>query len=86
MDICHNILSDQTPPLKDCSEVYRMGVKAPGWYNLDPSGNLNNNDDEFYCEDGWTYILRREPKLQELRYSVGTKRTFSFICQYYRPV
>ena len=62
--------SDQTPPLKDCSEVYRMGARAPGWYNLDPSGNMKNNDDVFYCEDGWTYIMQRQPKSVQLRGSV----------------
>ena len=47
-----------------------MGATAPGWYNLDISGNMRNNDDEFYCKDGWTYVLMREPKQQKLRYSV----------------
>ena len=62
--------SDQTPPLKDCSEVYRMGARAPGWYNLDPSGNMKNNDDVFYCKNGWTYIMQRQPKSVQLRGSV----------------
>ena len=61
-----------------------MGVKAPGWYNLDPSGNLNNNDDEFYCDDGWTYILQREPKHSELRESVRTKGIIIVKELYYR--
>ena len=44
-----------------------MGVTAPGWYNLDPSGNMTNNDEEFYCKDGWTYIMMREPNDIKLR-------------------
>ena len=44
-----------------------MGATAPGWYNLDPSGNMMNNDDEFFCKDGWTYMMMREPSHSKLR-------------------
>ena len=44
-----------------------MGATAPGWYNLDPSGNMMNNDDEFFCKDGWTYMMMREPSHSTLR-------------------
>ena len=48
------------PPLKDCSEVYRAGVTAPDWYQLDTTGQNKTTDElEVYCEDGWTYILMR---------------------------
>ena len=56
----YKIPLDAAPPLKDCSEVYRAGVRAPGWYQLDTSGSKNNTGDrDVYCEDGWTQILRR---------------------------
>ena len=48
-----------------------MGATAPGWYNLDPSGDMKNNDNEFYCKDGWTYVMTREPKHPELKSSVS---------------
>ena len=55
--------SHKAPPLKDCSEVYRAGATSPGWYQLDTTGNMRNTDqDEVYCEDGWTYVLIRNPK------------------------
>ena len=44
-----------------------MGATAPGWYNLDPSGDMKNNDNEFYCKDGWTYVMTREPKHSALK-------------------
>ena len=60
--------ADKAPPLKDCSEVYRVGATSPGWYELDTTGSMSNADhDEVYCEDGWTHILRRNPK--EARYA-----------------
>ena len=44
----------------DCSEVYRMGLKLPGYYNIDPTGDMDpKRGVPAYCEDGWTYILRR---------------------------
>ena len=47
--------------------MYRAGATAPGWYQLDTTGNgLNTDQDEVYCEDGWTYMLIRNPK--ELEY------------------
>ena len=55
--------ADKAPPLKDCSEVYRVGATTPGWYELDTTGSMSNTDqEEVYCEDGWTHILRRNPK------------------------
>ena len=58
--------SHKAPPLKDCSEVYRSGATTPGWYHLDTAGNgFNSHRDEVYCEDGWTYILIRNPKEQQ---------------------
>ncbi len=48
--------------MRDCSEIYRGGQRAPGFYSLDTSGQYHNNDlDEVYCNDGWTRILRRNP-------------------------
>ena len=59
--VIKNISSDAAPPLRDCSEVYRAGVRAPGWYQLDTSGSMNNTGDrDVYCEDGWTQILKRD--------------------------
>ena len=55
-----------------------MGARAPGWYNLDPSGNMKNNDDVFYCKDGWTYIMQRQPKDVKLRGSVKAGSTGSW--------
>ena len=46
--------------MKDCAEVYRIGAKAPGYYQLDTSGGkINNDDEEVFCEEGWTRILTR---------------------------
>ena len=53
---------DAVPPLRDCSEVYRAGVRAVDFYQLDTSGGKNITDDrDVYCGDGWTEILRRKP-------------------------
>ena len=49
------------PPLKDCSEVFRMGLESPGVYKLDPSGDRDAEKAvAFECEDGWTRILVRD--------------------------
>ena len=55
-------ISDAAPPLKDCSEVYRAGVTAYDFYQLDTSGGKGNTGDrDVRCWDGWTEILRRDP-------------------------
>ena len=55
--------SDDAPPMRDCAETYRIGATAPGRYHLDTSGQERPTDDlEAYCEDGWTYILVRDPE------------------------
>ena len=42
--------------------MYRAGVTASGWYQLDTTGGKNNADDrQVNCWDGWTEILRRNP-------------------------
>ena len=49
--------------MRDCSDIYRVGATAPGNYHLDTTGQERPNDDiEPYCEDGWTYILVRDPE------------------------
>ena len=49
--------------MRDCADVYRAGASAPGNYHLDTTGQERPNDDiEPYCEDGWTYILVRDPE------------------------
>ena len=60
-DITTLKILDAAPPLKDCSEVYRAGVRVPGWYQLDTGGGKSNTGDrDVYCEDGWTQILLRD--------------------------
>ena len=63
-----------------------MGARAPGWYNLDPTGNMKNNDDEFYCKDGWTYVMMREPKDAKLRGSVRFSLSVISLSPYVYPV
>ena len=49
--------------MRDCAQTYRIGATAPGMYHLDTTGEERPTDDiEAYCEDGWTYILVREPE------------------------
>ena len=46
--------------MKDCAEVYKIGARAPGRYQLDTSGGkVNNDDEEVFCEDGWTSVMTR---------------------------
>ena len=46
--------------MRDCAEVFKVGATAPGHYQLDTSGQMNNNDhEEVFCEEGWTRILSR---------------------------
>ena len=48
--------------------MYRAGATTAGWYHLDTTSNRNNADrEEVYCEDGWTFILIRNPR--ELQYA-----------------
>ena len=47
-------------PLTDCSEVYRSGNPVAGAVLLDVSGSNDKNLGTWaYCDQGWTYILRR---------------------------
>jgi hypothetical protein len=60
----HYVLFDSflafAPPVSDCSELYRLGYQLPGVYSIDPSGSRNISIAvEVYCQDGWTYLLRR---------------------------
>ncbi len=65
---------DETPPLTDCSEVYRAGVTWPGYYQLDTTGKYLNNDlPEVPCEDGWTSVLIRNPTSNSYRTKVINK-------------
>ena len=63
--------------MRDCADVYRAGASAPGNYHLDTTGQERPNDDiEPYCEDGWTYILVRDPEsniMGDIRPNVGTE-------------
>ena len=46
--------------MRDCAEVYKIGATAPDFYQLDTSGGkVNNDEEEVFCEDGWTRILTR---------------------------
>ncbi len=50
------------PPVKDCAELYRFGLKKPGAYNLDITGARDPSIvKRFWCDSGWTTLLRREP-------------------------
>ena len=65
--------------MRDCAETYRIGATAPGMYHLDTSGNENPTDDiEAHCEDGWTYILVRDPEsnLKDTDANVGIEVSF----------
>jgi len=47
--------------MSDCSEVYRLGFTLPGPYLIDPTGKRDQHSAvEVYCQDGWTYVLRRQ--------------------------
>ena len=51
-----------TPPVKDCSELKRLGITKQGYYYIDPSGERKNSDLALvYCDDGWTNVLERSP-------------------------
>ena len=54
---------EPTPPVKDCSELYKIGKTAPGSYIIDPTGSRSATIKlEVYCEEnGWTNILLRQP-------------------------
>ncbi len=46
--------------MKDCAEVWRYGLEAPGVYAIDPSGDYDVDKVKLvYCKNGWTYILQR---------------------------
>jgi len=48
------------PPLTDCSEIYRTGFHAPGFYLIDLSKQRDKRRTiQVYCDGGWTHILRR---------------------------
>ena len=48
--------------------MYRAGATAPDWYELDTGGRNRTTDDlEVYCEDGWTYVLKRDNYINHLR-------------------
>ena len=52
--------SDEYPVSRDCAETYNTGRSLPGLYLIDPSGQGKSSlGVEVYCEDGWTYILKR---------------------------
>ena len=56
----HLLLLVESPPLKDCSEVFHAGFQQAGRYELDPTGNrLENQTTQLYCEDSWTWVLER---------------------------
>ena len=62
--------------MRDCAQTYRVGATAPGFYHLDTTGQERPTDDlEAYCEDGWTYILIREPEsnLKDADPDIGTE-------------
>ena len=46
--------------MRDCASVYQSGLKQPGAYSIDPSGQGKITlAVAVYCENGWTHILRR---------------------------
>ncbi|XP_059083504.1 uncharacterized protein LOC131880813 [Tigriopus californicus] len=48
------------PPVKDCSEVYRLGFHQSGSFLIDPSGNRSPSKAvRVWCELGWTTMLIR---------------------------
>ena len=54
-------ISADTPPVKDCAELERLGITDPGYYYIDPTGERKYNRMSLvYCENGWTNILIRE--------------------------
>ena len=49
-----------TPPVSDCSELYRLGITQEGFYAVDPTGDRDNDKlATVYCKDGWTTLLNR---------------------------
>ena len=39
-----------------------MGFTLPGYYKIDPTGSNDHRSGKYaYCDNGWTYILRRMP-------------------------
>ena len=62
--------------MKDCAEVYDIGATAPDHYQLDTSGNkINNDDEEVFCEEGWTHILTRNGEDFNRKESWGLQST-----------
>ena len=56
-----NNFSADTPPVRDCSELERLGITQNGYYYIDPSGTRQNaNSILVYCDQGWTQVLKRE--------------------------
>eukprot|EP00095_Tigriopus_kingsejongensis_P010500 snap_masked-scaffold436_size171858-processed-gene-0.19 protein:Tk10500 transcript:snap_masked-scaffold436_size171858-processed-gene-0.19-mRNA-1 annotation:"achain tachylectin 5a from tachypleus tridentatus (japanese horseshoe crab)" len=52
--------TSEHPPLSDCLELQKAGQLTPGEYHIDPSGQRDMSQAfPVYCEDGWTYVLRR---------------------------
>lgn len=48
------------PPATDCSELGQLGIKSDGVFYIDPSGQRKTERGiRVYCENGWTYILKR---------------------------
>ena len=46
--------------MRDCAETFQNGRKEPGVYLIDPSGQKKSSFGiRVYCENGWTYILKR---------------------------
>ena len=42
------------PEVKDCSEMYRRGMKMDDFYFL----NMNNQTTRAFCHEGWTDVLQ----------------------------
>ncbi len=51
-------------PYYACSEIIICYTKlSADFYQLDVRGTYKNTDeDEYYCKDGWTYLLHRQPQ------------------------
>ncbi len=55
------MISASNPPVTDCSELQRLGINTRGFYYIDPTGQRQNQGLALvYCQDGWTYVLKRE--------------------------
>ena len=48
--------------MRDCSELWRLGLKAEGWYRVNPEGNRDEAKVlEVSCNrNGWTTIMDRK--------------------------